>query len=521
MQIIPAIDVLDSQVVRLRQGDFTRVTNFGSDPLAFIINFEQAGATKLHLVNLSGARNGELDQAFVRLIVECSRFTKLDIQVGGGIRTLRDIQSLLDAGASKVVLGTMLFENPCAVKAAVTLFGKDRIIAALDTRGDEVRIHGWQRSSGADLFGACNRAEEIGIGEILVTDTARDGMNEGPNVDLYRAIRKRFPSVGLIASGGVRSREDVRSLEDAGCRGVVIGKALLDRSLSLGTLLDLNIKSITYSPLGVSTLAIRVIPCLDVTAGRVVKGTSFQRLRDAGDPVKLARRYCDEGADELVLLDITATKEDRGTAIDLARRVADAINIPFTIGGGIRSVADAREILDAGADKVSVNSAAVTNPELLSQIAQTLGSANTVCAIDAKRKGSGWLAGRSPPAFAGREDEGWVVLTRGGSIDTGIDAIAWAEEAALRGAGELLLTSYDRDGTGEGFDTELLAAIKAHVKIPVIASGGGGTLRQFVDAVKVGKADAVLAASVFHFQTFSIRDVKQALATASLPVRLL
>jgi cyclase len=205
----------------------------------------------------------------------------------------------------------------------------------------------------------------------------------------------------------------------------------------------------------------------------------------------------------LVFLDITASADNRETAYALAERVADAVNIPFTIGGGIRSVDDARRILMAGADKVSVNSAAVRNPALLSAMANELGSANTVCAIDARRK-----------------ENGWTVLVRGGREDANIDAIVWAEEAVKCGAGELLVTSFDRDGTGEGFDVELLSQIKQRVSIPIIASGGAGSLDSFVQAVSAGKADAVLAASVFHFGTFSIRDVKMSLSNASFPVRL-
>ncbi|OIO53534.1 imidazole glycerol phosphate synthase subunit HisF [Candidatus Peregrinibacteria bacterium CG1_02_54_53] len=249
-------------------------------------------------------------------------------------------------------------------------------------------------------------------------------------------------------------------------------------------------------------LAIRIIPCLDIAGGRTVKGTKFQNLRDAGDPVELAARYCEEGADELVFLDISASKQERETVFELAAHVAEAVNIPFTIGGGIRCVEDAKRLLEAGADKVSINSAAVIKPELLSEIAEQLGRANTVCAIDARRKGNSW-----------------VVLTKGGSEETEKDAIAWAVEAAQRGAGELLVTSFDRDGTGEGFDTALLACIKERVNVPVIASGGAGRLRDFVDAAALGRADALLAASVFHFQTFSIADVKHVLRDASFPVR--
>ncbi|MDD5026813.1 MAG: imidazole glycerol phosphate synthase subunit HisF, partial [Candidatus Peribacteraceae bacterium] len=302
---------------------------------------------------------------------------------------------------------------------------------------------------------------------------------------------KNYPDIAVIASGGVRNAKDIRGLAAAGCTSAVVGKSLISKQVSLAELLR-----------GKSDLAIRIIPCLDIAEGRTVKGTKFQNLRDAGDPVELAARYCKEGADELVFLDISASTEDRETVFDLAARVAEAVNIPFTIGGGIRSVEDARRLLEAGADKVSINSAAVARPELLSEIAQQLGRANTVCAIDAMRKG-----------------KSWVVLTKGGTEETEKDAIEWAVEAEQRGAGELLVTSFDRDGTGEGFDTELLARIKECVKVPVIASGGAGTLRDFVEAVTIGKADALLAASVFHFQTFSISDVKRALSNASFPVR--
>lgn len=517
MHIIPAIDVLDGNVVRLRQGDFARVTTYGDDPLRFAREYRKAGATKLHLVNLSGAKSEGIDESFRTLLRSITSETQMELQVGGGMRTVKDVQAMLDAGAAKVVIGTMLFKNPAAVRAAVNLFGADRVIAALDVQGEEVKIHGWQTGSGVDLFTACRLAEEIGIGEILVTDISLDGMSQGPSMQLYERLTKSFPLLSIIASGGVRSADDITALARAGLGGVVVGKALLDGSLPVSILSD-NASAKTAQPIkpaNRSTLAVRIIPCLDVTGGRVVKGTSFQNLRDAGNPIELAKRYCEEGADELVFLDITATSDNRETTYELAARVADAINIPFTIGGGIRSVDDARRILEAGADKVTVNSAAVKNPSLLADMAEQLGRANTVCAIDAKRKGKSWPAGRSS-----RTSEGWTVLVRGGRDDTNIDAIAWAEEAVRLGAGELLVTSFDRDGTGEGFDTDLLSEIKQRVSVPVIASGGAGSLDSFVKAVSRGKADAVLAATVFHFGTFSIRDVKLALQAASVPVRL-
>jgi cyclase len=245
----------------------------------------------------------------------------------------------------------------------------------------------------------------------------------------------------------------------------------------------------------------RVIPCLDVDAGRVVKGTNFVELRDAGDPVELAARYDAEGADELVFLDITATSDKRATVVELARRTADRVFIPFTIGGGIRSAADAQAVLDAGADKVSVNSAAVARPELIGELAYPLGAQCVVLAVDAKRR-----------------DGGWEVFVAGGRTPTGRDAVAWAREGVERGAGEILLTSMDRDGTEAGYDTQLVAAVAEAVGVPVIASGGVGTLDHLVEGLRAG-ADAVLAASIFHYGTFSVPEARTHLLRAEIPVR--
>lgn len=251
----------------------------------------------------------------------------------------------------------------------------------------------------------------------------------------------------------------------------------------------------------------RVIPCLDVADGRVVKGTNFVGLRDAGDPVELAERYDAEGADELVFLDITATHENRDTIVDLARRTADNVFIPFTIGGGIRSVADAQLVLDAGADKVSVNSAAVARPELIDELAEHFGSQCVVLAIDAKAR-----------ATEGADHPGWDVYVAGGRTNVGRDAVAWAREGVERGAGEILLTSMDRDGTRDGYDLALTAAIAAAVDVPVIASGGAGDLDDLVDALEAG-ADAALVASLFHFGEYSVAQAKARLRDAGVPVR--
>jgi len=247
----------------------------------------------------------------------------------------------------------------------------------------------------------------------------------------------------------------------------------------------------------------RIIPCLDVNNGRVVKGTSFVNLRDAGDPVEAAAEYDRQGADELVLLDITASAQARGIILDIVRRVANQIFIPFTVGGGIRTVDDFTALLRAGADKVSVNSAALKNPSVIREAAEKFGSQCVVCAIDAKR----------------REGGDWTVYLNGGRVDTGKDAVAWAKEAAALGAGEILLTSMDCDGVKNGYDLELTAAVSESVDIPVIASGGAGKLEHFYDAFTVGKADAVLAASLFHFGEITIPQLKDYLSGRGIPVR--
>ena len=249
----------------------------------------------------------------------------------------------------------------------------------------------------------------------------------------------------------------------------------------------------------------RIIPCLDVNNGRVVKGVNFVNLRDAGDPVEIAAAYDKAGADELVFLDITASSDDRETVVDMVERVASQIFIPFTVGGGIRTGADFRRLLRAGADKISVNSAAINRPELIREAAEKFGRQCVVVAIDARRRPDG---------------SGWNVFKNGGRIDTGLDALEWAAEADRLGAGEILLTSMDGDGTKAGYDCELTARIAETVSVPVIASGGAGTMEHFYDALTTGKADAALAASLFHYRELEIRDLKRYLSSRGLPMRI-
>ena len=251
-------------------------------------------------------------------------------------------------------------------------------------------------------------------------------------------------------------------------------------------------------------LAKRIIPCLDVTGGRVVKGTNFVDLRDAGDPVEIARRYDEQGADELTFLDITATSDERDLILKVIEDVAAQVFIPLTVGGGVRKAEDVRRLLNAGADKVSINSAGVNNPDLIAETSSIYGSQAIVVAIDAKRRGDGT----------------WEVYTRGGRTPTGIDAVEWAKKVEKLGAGEILLTSMDGDGTKAGFDLELTRAVSGSVSIPVIASGGVGNLQHLVDGIVVGHADAVLAASIFHFGEYTIEEAKRYMQDRGIPVRL-
>ena len=258
------------------------------------------------------------------------------------------------------------------------------------------------------------------------------------------------------------------------------------------------------------TLTRRIIPCLDVTAGRVVKGVNFVELRDAGDPVEIARRYDSEGADELTFLDITASSDQRDIILHVIEAVANEVFIPLTVGGGIRRPEDVRQLLNAGADKISINTAGVEDPALIAACADRYGSQCIVCAIDAKAVVGETAAGA----------QRWEVFTHGGRRATGLDAIRWAQEVEALGAGEILLTSMDRDGTRSGFDLALTRTISEAVGIPVIASGGVGTLAHLADGVSIGRADAVLAASIFHFGEFSIGEAKAAMAARGIPVRM-
>ena len=382
------------------------------------------------------------------------------------------------------------------------------IAVGLDARGRTLQARGWTEEAG-DLFEAIDAFSAMGVPRFVYTDVAKDGMLAGPQPRHAPAGRRRHrgrtspppaaspPSTTCNASPACHPRVDA----------AIVGKALYADAFTLrgGARGDPCHCGRDRRPL--VSLAARVIPCLDVTEGRVVKGINFVDLRDAGDPVELGAVYDREGADELVFLDITASSDDRDTMVDVVERVASQVGIPFAVGGGIRTVDDARRMLRAGADKVAFNTAAVQRPEVLTEAASAFGSQSVVAAVDARR--------RDPDDSSA----GWEITIHGGRTDTGVDALSWCVEVAERGAGEILLTSMDRDGTKQGFDLDLLRAVTERVDVPVIASGGAGTAEHMAAGILEGHASAVLAASIFHFGELRISEVKDVMAAHGAVVR--
>jgi cyclase len=488
MDVIPSLDLLGGNVVRLQRGDFAHVTAYG-DPDAVLARLDVPRGSRLHVVDLEASRTGRpIETAAVRRLAK----RDLRVQVGGGIRSVADAKTWLDCGAEKVVVGTVAADAPGMMAAIVEAAGAERVIAAVDVRDGVVRVDGWQRASRTSLDDVLASLTALAVSEILVTDISKDGVLRGPSFALYRSLP---PHLRVIASGGVSTAGDVVSLARiANVSGCVIGRAMLDGRIDLGVA-----RARAAMPRAIPE---RVIPCLDVRDGRVVKGVNFENIRDAGDPVECALRYEAEGADELVILDISATDADRTTALETVRRVADALFIPLTVGGGVRSIEDFRSLLRAGADRVAINTAAIRDPQLIAGCAREFGVQAVVLSCDAKRVGDGWRA-----------------TMRSGKEVTELEAAAWCRRAEELGTGEILLTSVDRDGTNAGFDVELLRAVTGSVKINVIASGGAGTLEHFREAIESGGARAVLAASLFHDRRLTIGEVKEYLQHEGIPIR--
>jgi len=557
MELLPAIDLRHGRVVRLRQGDDSRTTEYAGDPLAVAAAFAAAGARRIHVVDLDAAlgeppqralierlaaalaaggdadRNGERGAAGREAVAGAERGgggggraaraggARVGMQLGGGLRDRAAVEWALAAGCERVVLGSLPARDPAAFGELARAF-PGRTVPALEVAGGEVRVAGWTQAAGSPLAELCGRLRGLPCPAVLVTDVERDGMLCGPNLGLARRIAADTGLPALL-SGGVRSLADLAAAAALPeIAGAVLGRALYEGRIDLAAALALCSRApaagisgraaaadacgrSAAAGAGASGLTRRVIPCLDVAVGRVVKGIRFRDLADQGDPADAAARYAAQGADEIVFLDVTAAPEGRDTDLDWVRRTAERVFIPLTVGGGVRSVADAGRVLRAGADKVAVNTAALRRPELLGELARRFGSQCVVLSVDARRT-------------AGVGGGGWEVVVEGGRTPTGRDALEWIEAGVAAGAGEVLLTSIDRDGTRGGYDLSLIAAAASAVPVPLIASGGAGTAEHLAAALAAGAA-AVLAASIFHQGTCTVGEVKRALAAAGFPMR--
>jgi len=497
IEIIPAIDLMGGKCVRLSGGRFDTMKIYSDNPVDMARHFRDQGIKSLHMVDLDGARTGKPEH--IGLVSKIASIPGLTVDFGGGIRSKESFKAVIDAGADRVSIGSLAVTNPGELESWLIDFGADRVLLGVDVKDEKIAFNGWQSESAIGWQEFIGFWLSKGINRIFCTDVARDGALSGPAVELYRRIMKQYPGLHLIASGGVSGPEDIRLLDEAGLNGVIVGKALYEGKLSLS---DFSAGARMSGPDAPAGLAKRIIPCLDIRDGRTVKGVNFVDIRDAGDPVELAMRYAAEGADELVFLDITATIEQRKTFPILVKRIAKVLNIPFTVGGGISTYEDAVILLEAGADKISLNSAAVKDPEIIDRLAGSFGNQFVVLAIDAK------------------DVNGWEVFVHGGRIGTGRNLFEWAREGQERGCGEILFTSMNNDGTKTGFANSALSRLSELLTIPVIASGGAGVPEHFRDAFLLGKADAALAASVFHFGEILIPDLKRYLYTQGITVRI-
>ena len=495
IDIIPAIDLIGGKCVRLTKGDYGQKKVYNDDPVAQAREFEAQGFRRLHVVDLDGAKSKHIvNDDVLRRITDA---TGLKVDFGGGIKSDDDIKKAFAAGAAMVTVGSIAVTNPELFIVWLHRYGAEKIILGADVRHGRVSINGWKEDSSEELLPFLKKYVDAGVRNVLCTDISKDGTMQGPAVALYKRLVDEYPHLNIIASGGVSSTDDIVELDREGIPSTVVGKAWYEGKVSAEKCRSL---------MGFDNsrgLAKRIIPCLDVKNGETVKGVNFVDLRSAGDPVELGKAYSDSGADELVFLDITASFEGRKTFTDMVERVAREIDIPFTVGGGINELDDVKRLLDAGADKISVNSAALRNPHLINEIASEYGSQVCVCAIDARN-----------------DADGWHCYIKGGRERTERGLFDWAKEVADRGAGEILFTSMDHDGVKNGFANDALAKLSDEVAIPIIASGGAGQKEHFRDAFLKGKADAALAASVFHFGEIAIPDLKKYLSEEGINVRI-
>ncbi len=491
MILLPAIDLRGGRVVRLLRGADEERTEYDVAPREALERYLEAGAEWVHVVDLDAAFGEAPQRGLVAELVEAAKDRGVSLQLGGGLRDRESVEWAFGVGCSRVVSTSMMVRD-WELFEELTRAHPRAMVPALDCFRGELRTSGWTRDAGLDLDDLCARLRQLPIGPVLVTDIDRDGAMTGPNLELAQRLAQAC-GVEALLSGGVRSVEDLaRAREAPRIAGAIVGRALYDGTLDL----DQALSACRPAQRSQTRLACRIIPCLDVAAGRVVKGVNFENLTDQGDPAETALRYYEQGADEIVFLDITAAPERRDTDLDWVRRTAEQVFIPLTVGGGVRGIEDGRRLLLAGADKVAVNTAAVDRPALLRELAERFGSQCVVISIDARRT-------------ADRIE--WEVVTHGGRTGTGLDVLEWVERAVELGAGEVLLTSIDADGTQHGYDLELLRAVTARVSVPVIASGGAGVPEHLADALQAG-ASAVLAASIFHQSTHTVGEVKSILA---------
>ncbi len=520
LELLPALDLRRGAVVRLLRGDDARRTVYAEDPREVLAAFAAAGVGRVHVVDLDAALGEPPQRPLVeRLLAWAAEHGGPAVQLGGGMRDAKAVAWALGAGCELVVVGSLVARDPELFRQ---LAGRwpGRLVPAVDVRDREVRTEGWVRKAAVSLQRLCRGLLGFPCPAVLVTDVERDGTLAGPNLELAAEIA-RISGLPALLSGGISTLADLRAARaDSAIAGVVVGRALYERAFSLeealaacrglhpSSLPNVSSSQSVTSRAGTGSAALtgltcRVIPCLDVAGGRVVKGVRFRDLADQGDPAEAARRYAEQGADEIVFLDVGAAPEGRGTALEWVRRTAASVFVPLTVGGGVRSAGDAERLLRAGADKVAINTAAVDDPALLAALAARFGSQCVVLSVDARRLPGGG---------------GWEVLTRGGRRPTGRDALSWLREGVERGAGEVLLTSIDGDGTRAGYDLELIAAAARAVPVPVIASGGAGHAGHLAEALAAGAA-AVLAASIFHQGTTTVAAVKAELAAAGFPMR--
>src|ERR1044072_2941070 len=405
-----------------------RATVFSLDPAAQARSFAEQGFEYLHVVDLDGAFAGKPMNALATETM--LKAVSMPVQLGGGIRDLKTVQAWLDKGIARVIIGTAAVRDPELVKSAAKKF-PGRVAVGLDARDGKVAVEGWAETSQVTALEIAQRFEDAGVAAIIFTDIARDGLLKGLNLDATIALADRI-SIPVIASGGLAAIDDVRAMLAPRAKkleGAIAGRALYDGRLDPAAALAL-IKSARAAASGEGMVKVRVSPCLDVKDGRVVKGVNFVDLRDAGDPVEAAVAYDAAGADELTFLDITASHENRDTIFDVVRRTAEACFMPLTVGGGVRTVEDIRKLLTCGADKVSINTAAVNRRAFVKEAADIFGDQFSGVAIDAKRVG-----------------DHWEIFTHGGRNPTGIDAVGYAREVVLVGAGGVVLTVLGRDGT--------------------------------------------------------------------------